>query len=505
LGDKLLEEHTGKYAAFKHTESIRKTQTGFIITGKDNAELIYDKLGLLAVSEWEAQFNELCQNKPVIIIPDDTLTLMQSETMATELLGIAKYIKILEIPQIQSDGVEGWIQAGGTTGKLKDLIKQNVKWTAPKLDPMTFLQKGSDLQALDIKIEWIVDKLLPKQAITLLHGRGGIGKTWLSHLLADAITKGLPFMGQVTKLVPVVCVDFENSMPVLVDRVRKIGIENVLFWHSSNEIQPPPKLDNLKWELYKTLPPGSLLIFDTLRAAQGRDENNSQDMAFILDRLKALRDAGFTILLLHHTPKGNDRIYKGSTAILDLADHILSLHRVRKNNLDEIIDDDENEECFYRLGTKDKTRYEPFHLFMNFDKERGGFKKAMDPDTEDMEAIRDILLERGSMNQTHLFNISKTQLDIAGKGKFTSLLYKGEGKYWKSIKEKRAVFYEALSIVQLSTPYISNSGQIGGTVQTAGTDGPSDTHKTLDNSELSNCPGVSGQVGQNEVIEVTEY
>jgi hypothetical protein len=109
------------------------------------------------------------------------------------------------------------------------------------------------------------------------------------------------------------------------------------------------------------------------------------------------------------------------------------------------------------------------------------------------------------MNQTHLFDIAKAQLDIASKGKFTSLLYKGEGKYWKSIKEKRAVFYEALPIVQLSDPYLSNSGQVGGTVQTTGTDSPSDTHKPLDRSVLSNCPGVSGQVGQNEIIEVTEY
>ena len=122
----------------------------------------------------------------------------------------------------------------------------------------------------------------------------------------------------------------------------------------------------------RSFPPGSLLIYDTLRASQGRDENDSQHMAFVMQRLKELRDMGFTILLLHHTPKGNDRTYKGSTAILDLADHVLSLHKVKKANPEGgEIEDDEDQDCLYRLGTKDKTRYEPFHIFMAFDKEKG--------------------------------------------------------------------------------------------------------------------------------------
>lgn len=78
------------------------------------------------------------------------------------------------------------------------------------------------------------------------------------------------------------------------------------------------------------LPPGSLLVFDTLRASQSRDENDSQQMASIMMKLKILRDSGFTILLIHHTPKGNDNIYKGSTAIFDLSDHVLSFHTINK-------------------------------------------------------------------------------------------------------------------------------------------------------------------------------
>jgi len=329
-----------------------------------------------------------------------------------------------------------------------------------QIEPFSYLKKGSDLKLLDIAIEWAVDSLIPKQSITLLHGRGGIGKTWLSLIMADSISKGIPFMGLDTQRMPVIFVDFENSLPVLVDRVKKISIEDVLFWHNSDEILRPPKIDMKEWIWYKVLPSGSLLVYDTLRASQGQDENDSQKMAFVMSRLKELRDMGFTILLLHHSPKGNDRTYKGSTAILDLADHVLSLHKVKKSNPEgEEVDDMEDDyNCYYRLGTKDKTRYEPFHIFMAFDRERG-FVKASDPDEEDLQAIHEILQEKKALNQKQIFDILKEELNIKSKGKVINLLRKGEGKYWTSHKVKNAVFYEVIGSVQVSTPIYQTDGQ----------------------------------------------
>lgn len=295
-------------------------------------------------------------------------------------------------------------------------------------------------------------------------------------------------MGLNTQSLPVVFVDFENSLPVLIERVRKIKIEDVLFWHNTNEVLAPPKLDSLKWEPYKTLPKGSLLVFDTLRASQSQDENDSRQMAFVMARLKELRDAGFTILLLHHTPKSNDRTYKGSTVILDLADHVLSLHKVRKNNLEETADDEESADVLYRLGTRDKTRYEPYHLFMAFDPEKG-FVKAADPDEEDLQAIQEILSNKGTMNQGQLFETVKVSLGINSKGRFYGLLKKGESKFWISRKDKRAVIYEALSIVQLSGPIGADNRTIQEKVsEIFGTVAPSLSEKSFENQALSSCP-----------------
>ncbi|NIS63386.1 MAG: AAA family ATPase, partial [Proteobacteria bacterium] len=313
-----------------------------------------------------------------------------------------------------------------------------------EFDPYTVLKRGKDLQELDISVTWAVESLIPCESITLISGRGGIGKTWLSIQLAEAVSKGAAFMGLATKRTPTVYIDFENSLPVLVERVRKVGVSETLFWHINNESRRPPRLDDEDWGLYKYMPEGSLLIFDTLRAAQSRDENDSRHMAFIMTRLKELRDLGFTIVLLHHTPKASDRIYKGSTAISDLADHVLSLYKVKKTKPEEIQEDEDDSDCYYRFGTRDKTRYEPFHIFLSFNPEKA-FERAPDPDTEDLEKIHQLISEKDRLNQSQIFELAQQELRIKSKGKLHSLLKKGEGKYWKAEREGKAVYYSPLS------------------------------------------------------------
>lgn len=459
----------------------------------------------MGAGKWREEYNAYFRNKEVAIIADnDIVGKRHAETVAINLKPIAKSVKIVELPNLkEKEDVSDWIAQGHTKEELTELINKTSEWVEAKKDT-SFLKKGSELILLESNIQWVVDRLIPKHSITLLHGKGGIGKTWLSLIIANAVSKGIPFMGLNTQSMPVILVDFENSLSVLTDRVKKTQASEVLFWHNTNEIKPP-KLDSKEWNQYKGLPKG-LLIFDTLRASQSRDENDSKEMAFVMSRLKELRDMGFTILLLHHTPKSNEKTYKGSTVIVDLADHVLSLHKVKRNSLDEINDDDELDYLYY-FGTKDKTRYEYFHIFLEFDPEKG-FVLAPDPDEETMKEMYNLIVElRDSSGelpvQKQVIERAKERLKLS-YAKTRKLLKRGEGRFWNSKQaheKKNAILYEPV-FQFFNTIYSCKTEKLKLAPQESLKNTPhTDTPQVFDNTEFFSF---SKGVCKTEKLEVIE-
>lgn len=230
-------------------------------------------------------------------------------------------------------------------------------------------------------------------------------------------------------------------------------------------------------------------------------------MAMIMLRLKELRDLGFTILILHHTAKSNDRVYKGSTAIFDLCDHNLSLHKVKKGSYapDEASENDseDSEDYCYRLGTRDKTRYEPFHIFLEFDIEKGCFVIAPDPDTETLEEIHSLLVGKEPLKTNDIFEIVKKEMGIKGKGKLTRLLKKGIGKYWKDTKDiidNKTIRYRVLNHQSISPGYIEQDYRTNEKtlVQTNGTNAYTEKLESLVNTDKSVSPDIEKTNRTNE-------
>ena len=306
-------------------------------------------------------------------------------------------------------------------------------------DILSSLERWDYIQSLDIKIEWIVDRLIPKESITLVFGKGGIGKTWLSMDIARCIGEGIPYLGLTTIKTPVIFVDFENPLAVLNTRTQKLGdSQNVYFWRANNERLKPSKLDSADWEIYKSLPKGAVLIFDTLRASHRQDENKSDGMALIMERMKELRDMGFTIILLHHTAKNSDRIAKGSTAIVDLADHIIGLTMVKKNRGEDVVIEDEDSEddkdMVYRFGVREKTRFDPYHIYLTLNPDRG-FELAPDPQEDTLKDMHRILAEHDMMTKTVFAETCNKKLGIA-VNRVRKMIDMGHGRYWDIEKRK---------------------------------------------------------------------
>jgi len=306
-----------------------------------------------------------------------------------------------------------------------------------------------EISQQNIEVEWVIDKLIPKGAITVLHGRGGLGKTWLLLQMGSCMADGKPFCGLSTIKENVYYVDFENPMAEISHRGRVLGGSSLRLWHLSHN-PPPPRLDNQQWVLYKSLPPG-VVVFDSMRSAHHLDENSSKDMTIIMSRLKELREIGHTIIALLHAPKGDARTYRGSTALIDQCDHALGFEKVKAVGYDTAADGEDEEDLPFRLGHIQKTRFTPFKMYLKFDPEKG-FSLASSPEQKNLEAMHQLLLKYyqnfGSPNQTKFLEIVKPELDM-NKGKIINMIERGDGMYWHSLNEKKfnriiytPVFYE---------------------------------------------------------------
>lgn len=307
------------------------------------------------------------------------------------------------------------------------------------------LRTGAEIRNLDIKMEWLIEGIIPKGVVFLLFGRGGIGKITLALQLCDAIASGGSFLGIPAEKTPVIYVDYENSLAILVDRLKKVGGEQILFWTADNS---PAQLDKDPQAYVNLLKNHSnaLLIFDTLQSAQTGDENESRSMALVMQTLRQLRDQGATIILLHHTRKGSDSTYKGSTAIFDLVDHVMGLYPVKGPEDDQEVDEDhmENTDRAFRFGTKDKTRFQPFKHFLRFDKETHLFVSAADPGNFILEQIQKLIPQEGII-QKDLLPLLDRSLNIKQR-RALALLQQGAGRYWSADKKphlKNSIVYKA--------------------------------------------------------------
>ncbi len=252
---------------------------------------------------------------------------------------------------------------------------------------------------------------------------GGVGKTYLLYGIAHAVANGIPFEGlDVTKM-NVYYIDFENPLPEIADRMKKIGgSENMWIWHLSHD-PTPVRFDTDEWEVYKTFPPG-LFIVDSLRSSHLLEENSSKDASFIMGRHKEIRALGNTIVLIHHENKLGG--YRGSTAWFDLSDHILKFSRVKAIGSDEdAVEDDFN--LPIRLGIGGKSR---FSSAMDFEPKWFKFENhqlcsADDPEEDILKKMADLLNPSDPPNQSEFRALVKSNLSI-GRKPFDKLLKRGE-------------------------------------------------------------------------------
>lgn len=172
---------------------------------------------------------------------------------------------------------------------------------------LLYPESGYDLQdAGSLKINWIVENLIAEETLTTISALPGSFKTWLYQYLAVKVAKGESAFGQYkTHKSSVLIVNEESSKSFLHRNLKQLGWTPDLPIFSLNLVGY--KMHQLFVDAIiqtaKDLD-AKFVIFDSFVRFNNKDENDSGEMAEIMDYYRQIAKAGLGVLIIHHNRKG---------------------------------------------------------------------------------------------------------------------------------------------------------------------------------------------------------
>lgn len=123
----------------------------YVVEGEKDVDRLREE-GLLATcnaggaGKWTSDHSGCLKNRHVAIIPDNDIAgRKHAQKVAESLQGVAKSIKVVELPDLPEKGdVSDWLDNGGTRNQLISLRKQAKKWV-PTNEPQTAETTDGDI------------------------------------------------------------------------------------------------------------------------------------------------------------------------------------------------------------------------------------------------------------------------------------------------------------------------------------------------------------------------
>jgi hypothetical protein len=166
-------------------------------------------------------------------------------------------------------------------------------------------------------IDWVWQDYLAPGTLNMLHGDGGLGKSYLSLKIAEQMLQpdGGELFGRKIKAGGVVILDGENAESQIHHRVHATMIRAdsplTIFTLAEPILGYEEKTQGIFDWIAETHDP-RLVIVDSQRALWAGDEKEQMEVGRMLRRLaKGIEDLPFAMLLLHHDNRGKD--YAGSS------------------------------------------------------------------------------------------------------------------------------------------------------------------------------------------------
>jgi hypothetical protein len=234
---------------------------------------------------WPSKCNDHFRGALVCIIPDrDTPGCAHAQFVASQLVGIAKVIRIVELPDVGDHQVKDaadYFAAGGTREGLIELIDTVADWTPPATESdsapsITFIDAAAAIANPEPLPPVLIDGLLHRGEKLVLGGGSKSFKTWCLCDLALSVATGTPFWGMNTAPGKVLYLNFEVQGCFFARRIQTVA--------QAKQIVIPPgvlSIANLRGQNAKDIliqvarqaKGQSLIIVDPIyKLMQGRDD-----------------------------------------------------------------------------------------------------------------------------------------------------------------------------------------------------------------------------------------
>jgi len=181
-----------------------------------------------------------------------------------------------------------------------DFLTQHHIWTPKQLS-----QRVAEMK----RTEYLIEGLIPQQAINISVGDSGLGKSPLNYLEGLCVAAGVPFLNRPVKQGRVLYLDYENSSLQSSKLISTLSSflnlseppDNFRLWNKNDSLGP---LDlHRACEEFKP----AWIIVDALTGMYPTIERDNPTAASALQELRTLMAAhGCAVTLLHHLRKPND-------------------------------------------------------------------------------------------------------------------------------------------------------------------------------------------------------
>lgn len=215
--------------------------------------------------KWRDEYSPYLKRKRVILLPDnDDAGRQHMLSVARSTNPFASQIKLVELPNLRPKGdvYDFWVaHRDRAAAELLKLIEAAPIWTDfdERAHSVRILKPSDILAASSQKLEWLVEGLLLAGGLYLVGAKPKVGKSTFSRALGVAVARGDSFLGRATKQGAVMYIALEDSLQIIGDHIRKLGLTDA---DPLRFITEPLSTDALRIEVERQRP--ALVVIDPL-------------------------------------------------------------------------------------------------------------------------------------------------------------------------------------------------------------------------------------------------